>query len=272
MTTEESRLPSPLAARIHQLWDDLADRYRSDGALPYLLGELAALVEAQNAWWMGAVRVGRDCATDPLDGWRPRAIRYLHESAADRAFYKTAGRLLSTGSVDESVAANMRGAGTFRVNWLPEMVSPDWYASPFHDVAYAARGISDAVFVGCPVTCDAEALLGFHRIGREGSRFSVLDRAVLAYALRSLRWLQRQLLLDHGLLVARQPLTSTELIVLKHLLTGMAEQKIAETVGLARATTHNHITKIYRKFGVSRRAGLMALWLGRSTSSSIQSV
>ena len=52
--------------------------------------------------------------------------------------------------------------------------------------------------------------------------------------------------------------------VVDHLLRGLSESAIARTLDIARPTLHNHVTNIYRKFGVGSRAELMALWLGRT--------
>jgi DNA-binding CsgD family transcriptional regulator len=255
-------------AAVHRLWDDLADFDRSDGesSLVHLLGTLARLVHAQNAWWLGIVRVSAAGVGDPAQNWRPGAIRYLHETPQDRKVYRHSEAEMSRGAIDETSIANVRDAGTFRVLWLPEIASPAWYKSSFYRMAYQARGIRDAVFVGCPVNREAESIIGFHRIGARKRRFSAKDRAVLGYALRGLRWFQRQVLLDHGLLVARLPLTPMEHRVLRHLLTDMPEREIAAVLGLARPTTHNHVTAIFRKFGVNSRAGLMALWVGGGAS------
>jgi FixJ family two-component response regulator len=50
--------------------------------------------------------------------------------------------------------------------------------------------------------------------------------------------------------------------VARLLLTDQKEKQIAHALGLGFDTTHNHVSEIYRKFGVRSRAGLMALWLG----------
>src|SRR5690606_6796528 len=110
-----------------------------DAAVVHLLERSAAWVGAQNAWWMAVVRIGGNGA-DAYGGWRPGAIRYLWEAPADREFYREARRQVLEGQVDESVRANLLGAGKYRVNWLPEQVSPEWYDSPFYKLAYEARG------------------------------------------------------------------------------------------------------------------------------------
>jgi DNA-binding CsgD family transcriptional regulator len=260
--------PESVREVIHALWDRLGDfdRGDSDAALAHLLETLADLVHAENAWWLAAVRVGPPSGDDPLRNWRPAGIRYMHESPVDRAFYEDTEEQVARGAIDESTVANMRAAGTFRVNMLRELVSPAWFETPFYKIAYEKRGIHDAVFVGCPVNDEAECIFGFHRKGQQPTRFQTRDRELLAYALRGLRWFHRQLLLERGLLVARERLTPTERCVLRHLLTDMPERGIASAIGRAWPTTHNHITAIYRKFGVNSRAGLMALWLGRANS------
>jgi DNA-binding CsgD family transcriptional regulator len=249
---------------IHRLWDDLADFPGGDrsGALEHLLTTVAALVKADNVWWLGTVRVGEGEDSPPHEQWRPSAIHYLYPSPLDHGFYRIADQELARRTVDESVAANLRGVGTFRVNWLPELVSPGWYDSQYYRLGYESRGIRDAIFVCCPINRDVEVVFGFHRKGPPESRFQLRDKEVLGHALRGLRWFHRQLLLEYGLLVATDPLTETERRVLRPLLTRMSEREIAESVSLARPTVHNHITAIYRKFGVKSRAGLMSLWLG----------
>ena len=71
-------------------------------------------------------------------------------------------------------------------------------------------------------------------------------------------------MLHHGLLIARRPLTPMERRVVSLLLTERGEKEIAHDLDLTLATTHTYITELFRKFGVSGRAGLTALWLGNS--------
>jgi DNA-binding CsgD family transcriptional regulator len=255
--------PTPSAQTIHQLWDDLAgfDASRTEEALDHALTVLASLVDAQNAFWLGAVCLAPGRVPDPLRGWRPRAIRYLHPHDPDLRFYQRARRDLDAGEVDESTVANVRGAGTFRAHLLRDLVSPAWFTSPFYDIAYRALDVIDAVFVISPVNRDAESYFGFQRkVGHR--RFAPRDRDLLATALRGLKWFHQQVLLSHGLLVARAPLGAMERRVLRLLLTPLSEKEIAGRLGVTPGTAHGYITAILRKFGVSGRTGLTALWLG----------
>jgi DNA-binding CsgD family transcriptional regulator len=250
--------------RLHDCWDAVADARASAPTEVVIeaLTRLASLVDAQNAFWLGSVRMTDASPTDPLDGWRPRAIIYLDPSPVDVVFARRASRECETGVVDESTAATVRQAGTFRARLLSELVPPSWYGSPFHEAAYAARNISDALFVIAPVNADAESYFGFHRKG-EKPAFTARDRDLAAHALRGLHWIHRDAMLAEGLFVARAPLTPAERRVVDLLLTERSERQIAAALGLAERTTHHHVTQILRKFGVNSRAALMALWLGR---------
>jgi DNA-binding CsgD family transcriptional regulator len=255
--------------RIHQLWDELADFDASDvdNAVGHALRSLAAAVNAQNAFWLGAVRLAHGRRSrDPLRGWRPRAVRHLHPTAADASFVKRATRELDAGIVDESTQGNVRGAGAFRAHLLRELVSNEWFATPFYEIGYRARGVHDAIFVISPVNPDAESYFGFHR-KRGHPPFTAADRDLLAYALRSQKWFHRHVLLSHGLFLAKAPLTATERRVLRLLLTDLSEKQIAARLGLTFGTAHGYVTGILRKFGVSGRAGLTALWLGQQRPS-----
>lgn len=61
-----------------------------------------------------------------------------------------------------------------------------------------------------------------------------------------------------------EPLSPRQREVLDLLLDGDAEKQIAATLGIARATVHEHVTALYRHFEVSSRAELLALFIGRA--------
>ena len=125
---------------------------------------------------------------------------------------------------------------------------------------YRARDITDALFVGFPVNEDAESFFGWYRLG-EDPAFSPEDRDVLTSAFRSLKWFHRRVCCPawcRGGAAHRRRAPPGEL-----LLTARSEKEIASELSLTPATTHTYITELFRKFGVSGRAGLTALWLGR---------
>lgn len=61
--------------------------------------------------------------------------------------------------------------------------------------------------------------------------------------------------------MADKPLTRRQHRIVHLLLTGKSEREIAMEAGQSLAATHKHMSAIYRAFGVSSRAALVALWL-----------
>ena len=255
--------PDDLQAALQSLWDDLADHDapRTDDAMLLALTRLSTLIGAQTAFWLGSVRVGPE--GDPLRGWRPAAIRYLHQHERYEAIYREHCRRIEGGQIDPSIIENVRRAGEFRVNVKHEMVPPAWYASEFHQTFFAPLGIQDTVYVVMPVGPDVESWFGFQRIGQPEPHFGARDRAVLETAVRPLRWLHRRIALLYGLQLAETPLTATERRVLGALLGGGTEREIADALALSPSTVHTYCARICRKLNVRGRTGLMALWLGR---------
>ena len=253
-----------LQERIHGLWDELAafEAADTDTALMHLLSTVAGLIDAQNAYWMGAVRMSDD-ERDPLLGWRPRRIQYLRPLPNDEKFTQQRLREINRGAIDESVVAHARLAGTFRARRLCDVVSPDWFKSATYR-GYVARGVYDSLVVSAPVSSMSEAYYGFLRMRRRDP-FTEAQRDIAFYAMRGLTWFHRHVLLGRGLLIARSPLSPTERRVMALLLTDRSEKLIAADIDVSPSSLHTYVRDILRKFGVSGRSGLTALWLGRQS-------
>jgi DNA-binding CsgD family transcriptional regulator len=255
-------LDTKLRERIHTLWDELAayEAAQADLALMHLLATVAEMVDAQNAYWFGAVRLA-DSEGDPLLGWRPRSIQYLHPLPNDVSYTRDRLKSLDRGEVDEATVAQARQAGTYRANRLRDLVSADWFKSATYQ-GYLGRGVHDSLSVVAPVSALAEGYYGFLRM-RPDDPFTEAQRDIAFYAMRGLTWFHRQVLLAHGLLVARSPLTPIERRVLALLLTDQSEKVIAASLGVSPASCHTYVRDVVKKFGVSGRKGLTGLWLGR---------
>lgn len=251
--------------RTHVLWDELADYDAASGdeAIDHLLASLCALVDAQNANWVGAVRLSDIVPDDPLKGWRPRVIRFLHPSQPLDDAGREQTRKLAHGTIDITTIRNVALCGRFRANRLVDLAGEDWFESDYYRRYYRDVGRGDAIWAGCPVNADAEVYFGIFR-DRQQPRFSPPDCATVAYALRGIKWFHRRQMLSHGLLVASAPLTQVERSVLQGLLTGQSEKQIAAALGRSYHTTHEYVTVLFRKFDVNNRAALMALWLGKT--------
>lgn len=252
--------------RNHALWDRLGDfpAAETDAALLHLMRTLCDWLRTDDAIWIGGVRLaqGGEAARDPLHGWRPRAVRHLvpppePERAERRAIRRH----------DDEPAMTSRAlsaeAGRFRVRRLHDgLVDLEAFRQTAHYRDFYERpGISDRLWVVFPVNVDTESyfVLDLYRTER---RFTAAEAALAGEVLRGLKWLHRNLLLSHGLLVARQALTPTQRRLLALLLTDRSEAAVAEALGITPGTAHQYALALYRRLGVKGRAGLMALWLG----------
>ncbi|HET7359254.1 MAG TPA: helix-turn-helix transcriptional regulator [Rhodanobacteraceae bacterium] len=256
--------PAAVVERIHQLWDELVDHdaSRDGAALDHLMQGLCDLVQAQNAVWIGAVRMSTPQSNDPVHGWRPRMIHHLHLDSPFPSMDRKLVHQLEAGLVDPSTVRNVSFAGQYRAHLLAELVPASWFESDFYRAVYLDMGHHDAIWAGVPVNADTESYFGLHRnLGQP--RFTPTERDIVAHTLRGLRWFLRREMLGHGLLMASAPLTPVERHVLEGILAGMTEKQIAKVQGHSFNTTHEYVRRLFRKYGVRNRAALMALWVGR---------
>ncbi|MEP9354066.1 helix-turn-helix transcriptional regulator [Xanthobacter sp. KR7-65] len=246
---------------IYRLWDELSDweAGRPSDAAIQLMQALADMVGAWNATWAGAVRVKAASADDVLQGWRVGAVRALKavEPLPDEGHFTEILRLWDRREIDPSFLLPLRGVGTFRAYSLRRDLPPAWFESAFFHRFYGSVGTQDAVFVAFPLNEDSESHFGFYA----GRTFTDAEIALLTFALRGIKWFHRNLMLGSGLVIASAALTPTENRVLQLLLTKASEKEIARQMDMATSTAHQHVTTLFRKFGVRSRAGLMSLWL-----------
>ena len=210
-------IPDPAAQEaIHRLWDELADFEvgQTDAAVRHLKSALCGMVDAWNATWAGAMRLGDGKDGDPLQGWRVTTTRVLHPFEPDpQGPFEELQERWNEREMDPSFLLPMRGIGAFRTYGHRRDMPAQWFDGPVYQ------------------------------------------------AFRGIKWFHRQIMLTHGPLIAKAPLTPTERKVLALLLTKASEKQIADQLGLAASTTHQHVVALFRKFGVRSRAGLMSLWL-----------
>ena len=253
---------------IHRLWDELADfdASQTGAALRHLQDALCRLAGPWNVRWTGAVRVNEQFGDDPLQGWRMAVLQILHPMTllpVDPKHvdpkHKEIVQLWDQRKMDPSFLLPIQGVGSFRTYSFRRQLPPDWFDTTFYEHFYGSRGVYDSLYVRFPLNPNAESHFGFY--ARE--RFIDDQTALLAYALRGIKWFHRRLMPNNGLLIASSPLTPMEHRVLILLLTEATEQQIAGQLGLAVSTVHQHVVILFRKFGVRNRAGLMSLWLNR---------
>lgn len=248
--------------RIEAFWDKLAEfgPARTDKALAYAMKSLCRILGAQQAYWFDAVRLAIE--PNPVSGWRVLRVQRLHpDPERDRATREMT-RNIDKGQLDPSMVANLRGVGRFRISTQCEIVPPGWFEGNFYRTYFEPFGIRDVLYMAMPLHADMEIWMAFDRVGDNQAPFGDTERALLAQAMRPLKWFHRNVALHSGLLVAEKPLAPAERRILAALLSGGSEAEIAAETGLTQATVHTYATRIYRKFNVNGRAALAAIWLG----------
>lgn len=258
--------------QIHRLWDELADfsAEDTDAGLSHLLKTVCRWLGADNAVWVGGVRVtsGKEARRDPQHGWRGRAMRQVSTTQAIEARFQLAMRQQDAAPAMTTTAV-AAGAGTFRVHRLRDgFVDFNAFRRTSHyRTIHQALGITDRMWASFPVNADTESCIVFDHM-QKGRRFSKADAALVERTLRGIKWFHRQLFLSYGLLLAQTPLSPAQRRTLLLLLSSRSEKEIASQLQLTPGTVHQYAVELYRKLGVNSRAGLMALWLGQGRQKS----
>jgi len=253
--------------QIYGLWDELADLPLADqrGTIELLFSRISGWIGADDAFWIGIARVqdGSHADNDVLYGWRLRAAEcWIPRPEFNQEYIR---KVLAHMERDPGLSTRkvISEAGRFRSYRLHDgfIDFEAFRQTAQYQMYFEKGGITDRIWCVFPVNQDAESLFCFDRIRRE-TRYSAADARLVEQALRGIKWFHRQLLLNHGLLVGKTPLSPAHRRLLPQLLSRKSEKEIAEALGLSRATTHKYVTDIFRSFGVSSRAGLMTLWMG----------
>ena len=252
---------------IYQLWDELSDFGVDaiDRALEHCLRHLCRWLDADEALWLGAVRLleGASARNDPWLGWRVGAWHRLASARVSKAEQRSRIKRGNANDPGETSCALAAQAGQFRVHRLRggDLVDFDAFSQTDHyDFFYRGLGISDRIWVVFPITEDTECCYCLDKLG-EDRQFSNADMELAGQVMRGIKWFHRQVLLSHGIGVVEAPLTPNERRVLRVLLTGTTVKGLADKLGVTAGTAHQYTLSLYRKFGVSGKAELLSLWL-----------
>lgn len=257
--------------RLFQLWDELYDIGTApmDRALTHCKRVLCDWIGAQNAYWIGAMRMsdGQHGKEDASDSWCIASVKVLNAEYTTKTKWSPRGASMSfPQELGEAAQVVMGAAGSFRVYSLGTgLVDMDAFRQTEHyDRFYRQPGIADRMWVVFPVNNNVESVFVFDRHDRPDP-FSEFELQLAAAALRGLKWFHRALSLSHGLGPGQELLKPAERRVLPHLLSGASEKVISERLNLTPSTVHQYANAIYHKYGVRGRANFMALWLRACT-------
>ncbi|MHC5653278.1 hypothetical protein [Stappia sp. ICDLI1TA098] len=152
---------SPSLDQIHKLWDDLSAFGAVDihASRRFLLKEICALIDAQNADWIGCVRLNWSPGGGPMKGWRPRTVFTLNpcgvtSEAIDQAFAE-----MENGEPDITTTRNVELAGAFWVFPLSELATPEWLKGPSYRNYYRASDRHASIWASTPLTPTEQLVL-----------------------------------------------------------------------------------------------------------------
>lgn len=252
--------------RMEKIWDHLAeiDATRTEEALRFLMAELKKLAGADDAVWIGVVRMvrGEAARRDHQLGWRGRVVVHLDWTERKREVVAAAMKAQEMdGGVPSSIEMAKR-AGKFRTLVLRELHDMKTFVQTEHyKSCFVPFGITDRMWCVFPVNEDCEVAFILDRFANR-PRFSKRDKKIVSDTLRPLKWFHHSTMLVHGVMLGDARLTPRERSLCLRLLGTQSEKEIAEFLGLTLPTVRGYIQALYRKFGVQSRPGLMALWLG----------
>jgi DNA-binding CsgD family transcriptional regulator len=138
-----------------------------------------------------------------------------------------------------------------------------WRSSGFFASVCQPAGVADAVYSAC-VRPDGEVALVVAFRGNGAAPFELRDALILRLIHSHAEWLHKG--------VSRRPppapvrLTARQQQTLQALLTGQSEKQIALMLGRSQHTVHTYVKSIYKAYGVSSRAELLARFLSNKNA------
>lgn len=264
--------PKRAEALSHDEWDALGRLWaevarfplgQAEEATRYALVRLAMLLGGSIA---GVTLISR--RPGPVDrrlavfrGWRPVDIMAM---GVDGKTLDAAVELFLKPSAYAKAPAAWRTVaepGRRRAYLIREIVADDEsFESSTLAESLELFGSSDRLLAIQPLRSTLEAVVSLDR-PKGAAPFTPRERRLLLEALRGLESTFIALGRSGGFIDAHEPLTPRERVVLNYLLTGLREADIAAELGMGRRSVHQRITDVYRKFGVTSRPQLMALWI-----------
>lgn len=242
-----------------------------DHATRLLFEGLQVLLDCQRAFIVFAERLSEFDPDDLLSGWR--ATHVIHNPTPrmeeiDTAYAENWSKKAENYAFDEYTQALTASSGRRRT-FLREDVLGDrpWSECGAREIL-AVYGVHDRMVSGYPLTPGVEVYFGLDRV--EKRAFDRRERDILHETVHGLGPLSMRLALSYGLLNRQMKFAPRERETLLNLLDGLTEKEIAQVMGLTTRSAHQYVTKVFRKFGVSSRAQLMAFWINPPLSTVIQ--
>jgi DNA-binding CsgD family transcriptional regulator len=254
VSLEDARKCYALIEECTEMWDDPASwQNHLTAGIEHLIGGCAGLIGASRLVPPGSAIVQES---------------HIAESN-DAALKQSFARYIGDGGFElmpeyAAIAPVVLEEGRIVYSRLSVLKKKEYWRSAFYQQYLREHRIEDGL-AAVEVTPDRLAV-GVSLMRTHGERgFSRRDENVLALltglvAERVGKRLATREQLGRHLLSPRLRAT------LAALLDGASEKEIAHSLGISRATAHEYVTALYRRFGVRSRAGIMAYFLRRRPS------
>ena len=193
-----------------------------------------------------------------VEGWTPAELIFDPRETEER---QAIGRAFTKSGLhvnDPGTQALVSAAGTDRVLLFREVFGQPNAAVPAGELL-RMLGVHDRLVVAGPIAPRREIYLILDR--HREQTFTHEDAAIARSFLSVLKPVARHLARLWGWVDADETLTTRERDILHLLLQGLSEQEVADALGMKRSSTHQVVVRIFRKFDVTSRSRLMALWL-----------
>lgn len=201
-----------------------------------------------------------------LDGWKvidsisPPGMRSPDEMQKATEAYIELTNIY--GSADPFTNLVAETAGDHRVLLTSDLPSKEsWENHWVYKIHLKNQGFGDRCHAVFSLDDQTEVIYMLDR-GLDQPLFDEENALALGAILPFCGPISKHLSLARGALPAEaQLLSSRETEVVSYILKGLKEKDIADELGITKQSIHTAITRIYRKYNVSGRAALTALWL-----------
>lgn len=209
---------------------------------------LALIGMPENGAWRADAAVhihGRDAHSV-----RPLVASFIGHQPADPALRKLLKKLQRRTEQSPLTAARA------------DLIKNDaWYNGGHVREVRRALRIDDALYSACRLASGQVACVTLCREWDDRRKFNRRDRQTLHLLHEHTAWVHND---EHSPASFESlPLSPREKQTLWKLLAGRGEKQIAAEMRLSRNTVHHYVKSIYRHFGVSSRAELLARWMER---------
>lgn len=239
-----------VAAVIRLLAGLAADSHGLPGKKRRLMEGLAEVIEADGWLWTATrVRVTED---------QPISMGVLYDGLTEHQFagWVEASQIAKPPPPEDGPLTDLFTGGRHFTRTRQQLVDNyTWYSHPSVKKFRLQRGIDHFLYSVYPVSAELCSAIGFFRAtGRD--EFSERDRRLCHLVSANVEWMHVASFPTHQGESLPQ-LSPRQRTILVHLLDGKTKREIAHLLGLSEPTVGEHISKVYRHFGVASQVELM---------------